>query len=203
MAEPSQAPNTEPTSPSSSVVMAPNALLRTARGSGAIAGAVAGGLIGSQFGEDGGRVAATAIGAVIGASIGIKRIERADLSVERIMKNVDLALYQAKSDGRNCIRVFESGMETVYRVRRELAADLISAIELNEIRLVYQPIVRSLDFKIDAMEALIRWEHPTKGQVSPLFIIDIAEETGLIFPIGGWVLEHACRQSVAADLSAS
>ena len=130
----------------------------------------------------------------IGVSIGVALLDHKATSVERVMKSADLALYQAKSDGRNCIRFFEDAFETAYRLKRELAADINRAMEQREIKLVYQPIVRAMDFMVEGMEALLRWNHPDRGFISPLLVVQIAEETGLIHSLGEYVL----RQSLDA-----
>jgi EAL domain-containing protein (putative c-di-GMP-specific phosphodiesterase class I) len=107
-----------------------------------------------------------------------------------------LALYRAKSDGHGLYRFFEPEMDARMQARRRLEIDLRKAIANNEFELFYQPLVDVRTENVTGFEALIRWHHPERGMVSPLDFIAVAEETGLILPIGDWVLRQACAEAV-------
>lgn len=117
-------------------------------------------------------------------------------SVEELLKQADLAMYQAKAAGRNVVRFFDQGMQAVVNARVALETNLRQALYRNEFVLFYQPQVDS-DGYMTGVEALVRWQHPERGVVSPYEFISLAEETGLILPLGHWVLETACAQQVA------
>ena len=130
------------------------------------------------------------------ASVGIVISTPDERDPDTLIKNADLALYRAKSDGRNTFRYFEPEMDAKAQARRSMEMDLRMAVIRNEIELHYQPIVNALTNEITAFEALVRWTHPTRGAVTPLEFISLAEETGLIKQLGEWILRRAC--SVAA-----
>ncbi len=134
---------------------------------------------------------------VITASIGIALSDAGQDDADSLLRNADLAMYRAKSDGRARYVVFDPSMHADTLARLELESDLRRALEHGELRVHYQPIVQMETGKFSEVEALVRWQHPTRGLVSPIDFIPLAEETGLIIPLGQWVLEEACRQVAA------
>ena len=131
------------------------------------------------------------------ASIGIATTRSRDHTADDVLRNADVAMYTAKSNGKNRLEVFEPGMHTAALTRLALKGDLERALERGEFRLVYQPIVRLGGGRLSGVEALLRWQHRDRGSVAPADFIPVAEETGLILPLGRWVLEHACAQAAA------
>jgi diguanylate cyclase (GGDEF)-like protein len=130
--------------------------------------------------------------AVIGASIGIAVGPGDGLSPDELLRNADLALYRAKDDGRGTFRFFEAGMDLQMQARRILEQDLRKALPAGEFELYYQPIVSLSNNAISGFEALIRWNHPTRGIMAPNAFIPLAEEIGFIIPMGEWVIRQAC-----------
>jgi diguanylate cyclase (GGDEF)-like protein/PAS domain S-box-containing protein len=131
----------------------------------------------------------------IGASLGVIVATESGVTAEELMKNVDIALYRAKADGRSTYRVFDPSMSEAAQRRRALEIDLRGAVANNELVAYLQPIVDIASGGIIAFEALLRWRHPERGMMSPGEFISIAEETGLIGSIGEWVLFEACAEA--------
>jgi diguanylate cyclase (GGDEF)-like protein/PAS domain S-box-containing protein len=129
---------------------------------------------------------------VIGASIGIAVGPGDGVSPEQIIRNADLALYRAKGDGRGTFRFFEPEMDAQMQERRALECDLRKALLAGEFELYYQPVVDLASSEICGFEALMRWHHPKRGMVAPGTFIPLAEEIGLIVPLGEWAIRQAC-----------
>jgi diguanylate cyclase (GGDEF)-like protein/PAS domain S-box-containing protein len=146
----------------------------------------------------------------IGVSIGIAMAPRDGNSPERIIKSADMALYEAKRAGRGCFKFFEPRLDVLSHKRRALEMDLRRALDENQFELYFQPLVASEGRYITGFEALLRWNHPERGQVAPMDFIPLAEELGLIVPIGDWVIRTACATaaqwpddvSIAVNVSA-
>jgi diguanylate cyclase (GGDEF)-like protein/PAS domain S-box-containing protein len=132
----------------------------------------------------------------VSASIGLASAADAG-DMEQLLRNADLAMYRAKSTGGGGFATYDPQMHDALVQRLELEADLRVALERDELTLHYQPTVDLASGDIVGFEALVRWNHPVRGIVSPLDFIGIAESTGLIVPLGRWVLTEACRQAVA------
>ena len=129
---------------------------------------------------------------VIGASVGIVIAPDDGGDTDQLLKNADMALYRAKDAGRDGFHFFEAEMDARAQARRLLELDLRKAVAAGEFELFYQPIVNLAENRISGFEALLRWNHPGRGRVSPDAFIPLAEETGLIVAIGEWVVRHAC-----------
>jgi diguanylate cyclase (GGDEF)-like protein/PAS domain S-box-containing protein len=133
---------------------------------------------------------------VIGASAGIALAPDDGETPDQLLKNADTALYRAKEDGRSIFRFFEPGMDARLQARRTLELDLRNALAANEFELYYQPLVTLDTGAISGFEALLRWHHPSRGIVAPAEFIPVAEEIGLMVPLGEWVLRQACSEAV-------
>jgi diguanylate cyclase (GGDEF)-like protein len=130
----------------------------------------------------------------IGASVGIAMTSPAGISADTLLKNADMALYRAKADGRGTFCFFRDEMAQTVEARRILELDLRKALAHEEFELFYQPLVNLKSGRIATCEALLRWNHPVRGTVSPIDIIPVAEDMGLIVDLGRWILRKACME---------
>ena len=128
-----------------------------------------------------------------GASIGVELMEHGDNRLDRAMQNAGLALYHAKVAGRHQIRFFDEAMTRELIRRKEIETELRAAIQRDELAVYFQPIIDLKSGNIRSFEALVRWFHPEKGEVSPEEFIPVAEETGLIITLGNWITRQAAR----------
>ena len=132
---------------------------------------------------------------VVTASVGIASARDATSGAADLVRNADVAMYMAKANGKSGFAIFDPGMHEAMRERHELSVDLQRAVDLDQLALLYQPIVDLETGRLAGVEALVRWSHPGHGTIMPDQFIEIAEETGAILPIGHWVLRHACREA--------
>jgi diguanylate cyclase (GGDEF)-like protein len=132
----------------------------------------------------------------IGASVGIAMTTPPGISADTLLKNADMALYRAKADGRGTYCFFREEMALTVEARRILELDIRKALADEEFELFYQPLVNLKSGRISTCEALLRWNHPVRGTVSPIDIIPVAEDMGLIVDLGRWILRKACMEAM-------
>jgi diguanylate cyclase (GGDEF)-like protein len=145
-------------------------------------------IVGAPYDLDGHKV-------VVATSVGVALAPADGVDPDRLLKNADMALYRAKAEGRGTYRFFEPEMDARMQARRALELDLRSAVGAGQFELFYQPIVDARSERTTGFEALLRWRHPQRGMVSPVDFIALTEETGLIVPLGEWVLRQACEEA--------
>jgi diguanylate cyclase (GGDEF)-like protein len=133
----------------------------------------------------------------LGVSIGIALAPQDRASSDQLFKSADMALYRAKSEGRDTFRFYEPSMDAAVEARQSLELDLRHALSKGEFALHYQPVVDPKSRGVRGFEALLRWRHPERGAVPPCDFITLAEDTRLIIPIGDWVLREACREAMS------
>jgi diguanylate cyclase (GGDEF)-like protein/PAS domain S-box-containing protein len=130
------------------------------------------------------------------ASIGIALTRRSDTTPDALLRDADMAMYRAKETGRNRIEVFDNSARIRSQARVQTAEELRLAVDSGQLRVVYQPIVHLGQATPAGVEALVRWQHPRRGLLTPAEFIQVAEDTGLVVPLGAWVLRQACRDLI-------
>ncbi|MXO61885.1 EAL domain-containing protein [Altererythrobacter oceanensis] len=133
----------------------------------------------------------------IGASVGIAIAPYDGIDAEELTRSADLALYAAKEAGRGQLRFYSNDLHRKAQERRAIEEELRDALHRGEMQLHYQPLTCPVENRVKGFEALLRWDHPVRGRVNPATFISVAEETGLILPLGEWVLRQACADAVA------
>ncbi|MBV9077370.1 MAG: EAL domain-containing protein, partial [Methylobacteriaceae bacterium] len=133
----------------------------------------------------------------LGVSIGIAHYPAHGRTVEDLVKNADAALYRVKQEGRGAFRFFDNSLNEAVQERRLIEFELKTAVARGECRLVYQPQVETGNGRVRALEALLRWTNPKLGAVSPAKFIPVAEESGVIVPLGAWIIDEACREAAS------